>query len=189
MGAGSWRGRRDRAERLPRRATDRVEDVVAWLLIAAGLLLVVLAGAAARDVHRDSLERARVENGQRHQVSAVLIAGSSGMPGRYESRIARWTGPDEQPRIGRVPVPGVWGRPGDRVQVWVDDTGAPARPPATSAEAVQAAVVTAVAVLMAGLVLLGAAWLGLRALTARCNDARWEREWARVGPLWSRRVH
>ncbi len=162
---------------------------MAWLLVAAGLLLVVLAGAAARDVHRDGLERSRVQNAQRHQVSAVLIAGSSGMPGRYESRIARWTGPDEQPRIGRVPVPGVWGRPGDRVEVWIDATGTAARPPATPAEAVQAAAVAAVAVLTAGLVLLCAAWLGLRALTARCNDARWEREWARFGPLWSRRVH
>jgi hypothetical protein len=165
-----------------------VEDVVAWLLVAAGLLLVVLAGAAARDVHRDGLERARVQDAQRHQVSAVLIAGSDGMPGRYESRIARWTGPDEQQRIGRVPVPGVWGRPGDRVDVWIDATGAPTRPPATASEAVQAAGVTAGAVLTAGLVLLSAAWLGLRAVTTRCNDARWEREWARVGPLWSRRV-
>jgi hypothetical protein len=40
-----------------------------------------------------------------------------------------------------------------------------------------------------GLIVLSGGWIGVRALVARSNDRRWERDWARVGPLWSGRVH
>lgn len=46
------------ARRLPRRATDRVEDAVALLLMAAGLVLVVVAWSTGMAVYRGNVESA-----------------------------------------------------------------------------------------------------------------------------------
>jgi hypothetical protein len=109
--------------------------------------------------------------------------------GRYQVGVARWTTADGTVHTGRVPVTAV--RPGTdgTMRIWIDAAGALSRPPTTAGQAVQAAAVTFVAVALAGLALLAAAWAGVQALVDRRNAARWEREWARVGPKWSRRVH
>jgi hypothetical protein len=174
---------------MPRRATDRVEDLTAWLLVTAALLLMVLAGVAAAAVYRDGVRRSGIEAAERHQVSAEVVGRPNGMAARYPIGTARWSTPEGTPRIGRVPMTAVRPAGGGTTQIWVDAAGAPSRPPTTPAQAVQAAAVTAVAVCLAGLALLAGAWAGVRSLVARCNAARWEREWARVGPRWSRRVH
>jgi hypothetical protein len=122
--------------------------------------------------------------------------------GRYRTALARWTAPDGRPVTGRIPVAaatpagraGMAGRlptvvPGRQLLIWVDAAGGPTRPPSTPTQAVQAGVVAAVTLLLLGLIALGAAWLGVRALVTRSNDRRWERDWARVGPRWSGRVH
>jgi hypothetical protein len=173
---------------MPRRATDRVEDLTAWLLVTAGLLMVVLAGATASAVYRDSLRRAGTESAQRHQVDAEVIARPVGVSARYQVGTARWSS-DGIPHIGRVPLTATRPSADGVVRIWVDAAGAPSRPPTTSAQAMQAAVVTAVAICLVGLALLAGAWAAMRALVDRWNAARWEREWARVGPRWSRRVH
>lgn len=174
---------------MPRRATDRVEDLTAWLLVTAALLLLVLAGVAAAAVYRDGVRRSGTEAAQRHQVTAEIVGRPSGVAGRYPVGTARWTDPDGIPRIGRVPMTATRPAAEGTTRIWVDAAGAPSRPPTTPALAVQAAAVTAVTVCLVGLALLAAAWAGVRALVDRCNAARWEREWARVGPRWSRRVH
>jgi hypothetical protein len=183
------RRRRRAADRLPRRPTDRVEDLVAWILVAAGLLMLVLAGSVAAAVHRDGNARAATEAVQRHEVLAELVARPGPMAGRYHVGTVRWTAADGTVRTGRVPVTAV--RPGTdgTVRIWVDARDALSRPPTTPGQAAQAAAVTFVAVALAGLALLVAAWAGVRVLVDRRNAARWEREWARVGPRWSRRVH
>lgn len=197
-GRAARRGRRIRRRatgRMPRRATDRVEDVVAWLLVAAGMLLVVLIGTVASAVYQDGLGRVTAEHATRHQVPAELVATAApanrtlGRAGRVESRTARWLGPRGQLRTGQVPVPPGAARDADgRVLIWVDDAGRATRPPATAAQTMQAALLVAIAIAAAGAVALGGIWLGVRAVVDRCNDARWERDWARVGPRWSRQV-
>jgi hypothetical protein len=181
---------------MPRRATDRVEDAVAWMLVAAGLLLVVLIGSVAGAVYSDGLDRVAAEHADRHQVPAELLTAaeqpgrSLGRIGRVESRPASWVGPQGQPRTGQVPVPPTAARDAEgRVLIWVDDAGRATRPPVTPAQTGQAAVLVAIAMAAAGTVALGGIWLAVRALVDRLNAARWEREWARVGPRWSRRVH
>jgi hypothetical protein len=183
VGAKSARERGRRMDRLPRRGTDRLEDAVAWLLIAAGLLAVVLIGSLTAAVHRAGMERAAVETTERHQVPAALVASA----GLYKTQV----GP--LPVARSAPVPVMPGQPrtaaGRPVMVWVDAHGQPTRPPTTPAGAVQAAVAVAVGLSVVALLALAGIWTGVRTVTARLNDARWEREWARVGPRWSRRVH
>jgi hypothetical protein len=184
------RGRiRPAADRMPRRATDRIEDLVAWLLVAAALLMILLAITVATAVHRNGVQRAALEMAHRHQISAELIARPAAVTGRYQVGTARWTTPDGAPRIGRVPITAIRPDTNGTVRIWVDDDGAPSRPPSTPAGALQAAIAAAVAMALVGLGTLAAAWAGVRVLVDRANAARWEREWARVGPRWSRRVH
>jgi hypothetical protein len=188
--ARGWGVRRGRGpDRMPRRPTDRVEDLAAWLLLAAGLLVLVFAGSVAAAVHREGVARARVEVVQRHQVDAELVVAPAPVSGRYRVGTARWTAPDGSTRTGRVPVTAT--RPGTdgTLRIWVDETGSLSRPPTTPGQAAQAAVVTFLAVVIVGIALLAGAWAGVRLLVDRSNAARWEREWARVGPRWSRRVH
>lgn len=181
---------------MPRRPTDRVEDAVAWLLVAAGLLLVLLIGSVVGAVYQDGLERVSAERSGRHQVPAELLAvpesagPTLGRAGRVESRTARWVDPQGRPHTGRVTVtPGTARDAQGRLLIWVDDTGRTTRPPATPEQTGQAAVLVAIAMAAAGAVALGGIWLGVRAVLDRLNDARWEREWAQVGPRWSGRVH
>jgi hypothetical protein len=192
MARGRAVRRRRAADRMPRRPTDRIEDLVAWLLVAAGLLALVFAGSVATAVYRDAAARSVAEVAQRHEVVAELVARPAPMTpmtGRYRTGTARWTAADGTVHTGRVLVTAV--RPGTdgTMRVWIDAAGALSRPPTTPGQAVQAAAVTAVAVALAGLALLAGVWAGVRALVDRSNAARWERDWARVGPRWSRRVH
>jgi hypothetical protein len=187
---------------MPRRATDRVEDLAAWAFTAMALLLVVVAAGVGGGVHRDGLARAATEAVQRHRVPAEVLAEDRPTGNRLRSVPARWAGPDGVPITGRIMLDpalpaGRGGAPprpaleaaGRQVSIWVDGTGRPARPPATPAQAAQAGVVAAVVMVLLGLIVLSGGWMGVRALVARSNDRRWEREWARVGPRWSRRVH
>ncbi|OLT00074.1 hypothetical protein BJF90_07160 [Pseudonocardia sp. CNS-004] len=61
------------AGRLPRRASDRVEDAVAWVLMIAGLLLVVVAVVTGLGVYGRESARAELESRSRSQVRAVLL--------------------------------------------------------------------------------------------------------------------
>jgi hypothetical protein len=189
MARGRSARRRRAVDRMPRRPTDRVEDLVAWLLAAAGLLTLVLAGAVAGAVHGDGVARSVTEVAQRHDAVAELVTHPGPLSGRYQVGVARWTTADGTVHTGRVPVTAV--RPGTdgRMRIWIDAAGALSRPPTTAGQALLAAAVTFVAVTLAGLALLAAAWAGVQALVDRRNAARWERDWARVGPRWSRRVH
>ena len=47
--------------RRPGRWTDRVEDATAWILLTAGLLMVVLAGVYGTAVHDRLTDQARAE--------------------------------------------------------------------------------------------------------------------------------
>jgi hypothetical protein len=189
MARGRAARRRCTVDRMPRRPTDRVEDLVAWLLAAAGLLTLMLAGTVAGAVHSDGVARSSTEATHRHEVAAELIARPGPMSGRYQVGTARWTATDGVVHTGRVPVTAI--RPGTdgTLRIWIDDAGALSHPPTTPGQAVQAAAVAFVAVALIGLALLAGAWAGVQVFIDRRNAARWEREWARVGPRWSRRVH
>ena len=61
------------SDRLPRRPTDRSEDAVAWLLLALAGFVMLVALVVGLSVHSAGVDRARMEAGQRWQVTAVLL--------------------------------------------------------------------------------------------------------------------
>jgi hypothetical protein len=183
--------RSSRPERLPRRGTDRAEDVVAWVLTAAALVLIVVAGVTGIAVHGQEAERVLLESASRTQVRAVLLEDAPVVSGEYRDRgitvraEAGWTNRDGTQRTGEVIVRRS-ASAGETVDVWEDRSGAIVPAPTRSANAVVAGVLAALGVLLAGGTILAAAWYAIRILIAAGNSRRWEREWARVGPVWNR---
>ena len=178
--------------RLPRRATDRVEDAVAWVLIAAGLLLVVLAGVAGLAAYGGESRRAELENGSRSQVRAVLLENARLVSGDLGERLpvralARWTDRNGHEYSGIIDV-GYAEPAGTEIKVWVNAAGEIVSCPVHPVNAVLGGIAASLGVLCAGGTLLVATWSGVRGLTARRNARRWEREWERVESDWRRHL-
>lgn len=163
-----------------RRGTDRFEGwlnfVLIMLLLAGGTGLSV---AVAGSTYRSQARQVAWERAHRHQVWAMLMEKPAG-----PTASARWTGPDQVARTGRIPA-GPGDTAGTWLQVWVDDRGGLTGPPSRrrpAADAFQAAVASVLA-LAAALLAVGMA--GRRLLDRRRLRA-WQSEWMEVGPRWSR---
>jgi hypothetical protein len=171
--------------RTRRRATDRVEDAVAWLLTALALITVVAAFAAGVSGYSDSTDRIRVEAAERTTVRAVL-ADPATTSGPQQVR-ATWTGWDGLTVTGLVPVRDQ--RPaGAEVSIWLDRGGHVTSAPMDQSAAVAVGWIRGVLALMCGWSLLVLVWTGVRRVVAARNAADWGREWRRVEPSWSGRT-
>ena len=180
------------AGRLPRRVTDRVEDVVAWVLSVGALLVIAAACLTGISVHGREAERVDVGSGSTYQVSAVLLENAMVTTGEYGMHHlalvpARWTDRAGSEHTDRIAVTRS-ARAGTEVDIWIDATGKVTTPPVRRVNAVFGGVISAVGVLCAGTTVLVAAWLGVRGVTGRINARRWERGWERVEPQWRRTV-
>jgi hypothetical protein len=174
-------------DHLPRRRTERVQCVIGWTILLAGVLTLVAAFLASSSAYRAGLERIEQDADARTTVVAVLLddappVGSG--PGRpirvsYVDQIGR-------PQIGQIPVTGnlVAGTP---VRVEVDGNGRVGVEPPTHGDAVFSAVASAIAVTLGGGLLLVFAWMGVRAMVLSRNCTAWEREWRLVEPQWTGR--
>jgi hypothetical protein len=191
--------RRRRRARPPRRrlasplarTTDRVEDLVAWLLVAAGMLAAlgaVVVGAAA---HRAALVPGQL--GEASPVRAVLLADvpvavTSRRPAVLPDVPVSWTSADGTEQTGELEVPAPL-RAGATVTAWLDRNGRlTAAPPTHAAEAAALGLGAGLAVGAGAWALLAALWSSVRRVTAARNDAAWTREWARVEPVWRRQM-
>ncbi|MEU4098623.1 hypothetical protein [Streptomyces sp. NPDC026673] len=163
--------------------------------LAAALLMAVAVLASvwvAFAVHRAERAQAVAERGHRHLVAGTALTSTGTYFQEHGIRSvppvrAAWEYPRGRSRSGEVPV----ARPverGERIRIWVDDRGSPTPEPRSTAGARGAAVVLGVACLLLG---SSAAWGAHHAAAAVLLRGRlrtWEREWARVEPLWSGRA-
>jgi hypothetical protein len=177
-------------ERLPRRGTDRLEDAAAWLVVAAGLLVVLLAGSIGLGVHAAATERVRLTEARLTEVIATALQDAptgAAAPDTVAPPVlveASWTGPDGVTRTGAALMPALT-KTGQQVRIWVDREGAPVDEPTGPIGPAVAALTSALVVLLVGGLVLTTAWVGVRCGIGALNDRRWEREWARVGPEWT----
>jgi hypothetical protein len=184
---GEQEDRRAAVGRLPRRATDLIEDVVVWVLLCASLLLVAVALIAGVGAHGRVNDRIRTHTDDRTMVPATVLAQAPLVPLDPGSRIgveAQWVGPDGVRRTGLVPVTGATPA-GAEVTVWLDRSGAAVEPPPAGVDAVAAGIFTGIAVLAVGASVLGVVWLLVRRGIDALNCRRWAREWADIGPEWT----
>jgi hypothetical protein len=156
-----------------RRTTDRIEDVAAWVLLAAGMVLIVVSCTVGLGMGGRPDERAQ-SDADRAPGAAPLVTASPTLSGdgAARSRTAGRTAP-----------------------TWLSRTDPPASVPMSVPTSVPTSVVkdglvgpvaaTGV-VLGLGAVLLTGLWVVVRRATFAYNCAQWEREWRAVAPVWSK---
>ncbi|MGW8765867.1 Rv1733c family protein [Streptomyces sp. NPDC055815] len=159
------------------------------------LAIALICGAAAAGIlWRTGARADREVAAHRHRVQATTTARSEDppaavRPGAEPQSVAPavWEYPDHVRRSGPVHVPPRTPQ-GRAVTLWVDDRGAPVRPPDTTADLALSAVAGGTAVAGAA----GATAAGALALVRRSAEGRrlaaWEREWEQVEPVWSGRL-
>jgi len=181
-----WRG----GPPLPRRRTDRVEDLAAWLLMSLGLLAVLGSMLVGHTAHQAALGRA----GAAAPVRAVLLADAPAVeadlraPAPRPSTSVVWIGGDGVAHVAEATVPPALPS-GSAVTLWVDATGRVVADPAErSAEAWAFGISAGLTVVALSWALLTLIWSTVCRVTAACNAAGWAREWAWVEPRWRRSV-
>lgn len=176
------------------RPTDVARRTVRRAQLALGALAVVAVVPVGAAVHAAQVEAAEHEVHHLTRVTAVLLepavaAPPLGHPAVVDAATptrARWPVPDGGTRVGLVPAR-IGLDAGAAVPLVVDHAGDPA-PPAPPTSAVTDAVLAALgALLLSWAAVAAAAQLVRRALDS-ADALEWEREWARVEPLWSGRV-
>src|SRR4051812_30599521 len=172
------------------RWTDRVEDVAAWVLLAAGLLVVLLGCVLGIGVHDRLADQARVEALDRTPVDASLLnpsptIGSDSTLSAPLETAATWRDRSGVPHTGTVPAPqGL--EAGCTVSIWIDRSGSLVREPTSDGDALVMATITAAITVVAGASVVAALWGIVRRITLSYDCAAWEREWREVAAIWSR---
>lgn len=173
-----------------RRSTDRVE---AWVTAGAAVLVLCAALLAAVGLYQRALTEAATKAARQTSVTAVLLTDAAAPPGDTSEQggagqataVARWPLPSGQQRTAPL-----WVYPdrhaGDRISIWIDQRGNRVDPPKTSGTLIADAVGYGILFLTGGWVLLGLLWGIACCVLDRINAARWDLDWARTGPGWSR---
>ncbi|MFJ3334550.1 hypothetical protein [Streptomyces sp. NPDC086766] len=177
-----------------RRRSDVVE---AWTTLAVAVLLFLgapLAGvAAAWWAHDAARAVAAAERADRHRVRAEVVGRVPGSPsvaqsgGEHTVRAeVRWDEAGRQARTAVARVPAA-ARHGDRVDVWFDSRGRTVSSPPDATTVWQHTVTVGAAVTGGAVALVLLVHSAVRREALRRRLAEWEREWARLGPEWTRR--
>jgi hypothetical protein len=172
-----------------RRTTDRLEDVAAWVLIAAGLLVVLFSYVGGAQFYNHGLARVQVESAQRTPTEARLLsdAGVNSSVSSQSSTVvasATWQDRVGAAHDGFVMVPrGL--HAGAKVVVWTDVSGANVPAPMTNQDALLMGLIGGGVALAGGIGLLFGLWALVRRATLAANCARWEDEWREVAPNWT----
>ncbi|TCP53638.1 hypothetical protein EV191_104205 [Tamaricihabitans halophyticus] len=172
-----------------RRAVDRLESslvVSALLIMIIAIPIAVAAGSATRDAVAHRAETS-------YQTQAVLLDDAPRRtltePGDLttpDTRVrARWQTESGGTDTGKITSqPGM--RAGERVDIWVDDSGRPNRQPTTQSMAVPTGVLTGLVSYFAIGMVVGLCVTALRWRLDRVRAAQWAHEWVLVAPIWSR---
>jgi len=175
------------------RSTDRVEG---WVTVGAAVLVLcaaLWAAVVAVGLYQRAQAQAVMQAARQTSVTAVLLTDAATPPGDTSEQggaspataVARWPLPHGLQRTAPVWVdPGR--HAGDRILIWIDQRGNRVDRPTASGILIADAVGYGVLVLTVGWVLLGLLWWTVCGVLDRINAARWDRDWARTGPGWSR---
>lgn len=171
------------------RRTDRVESVIAAVLLVLFGLSFPLASWSAQSVYHTSSEHARTQRASGRWVTAVLLYNAPPAPAdgvASESWVkARWTAPDGRKRIEQIPATAGTSA-GSSQQIWIDRNGHRTPSPPTSAAIVAEAVGAGLLVVTGAAFVLEIARRAVRSRLDRTRFLGWDVEWDRIGPRWTR---
>jgi hypothetical protein len=177
-----------------RRVTDRIETVVATVLVAAFLAGAPLAALAAAGWAHTAAQRA--ESGQqaaRREVSATLLPGPASRATDNSAVVtwadaARWVAPDGRTVTVALPIPvETRGLPAT-MPVWTTLNGQLVPPPLNGAQVTRLTILAAALTFIAAAVTLFLAGLTARLLLNRHRMAAWDADWRTTGPRWTTRT-
>jgi len=167
-----------------RRGSDRVQWWAARLLLVLALAGLPAALAAGLTAYHAQTAVARSQAATRHPVTARLAedvpAGIRAVPAPVT-----WT-TDGTAHRGTTEVDPGQGV-GTPVRIWLDANGRLVHAPVPTGQATAAAWTAALVTATALPLVSGLAWKGTLHLLDRRRYARWDAEWQRVEPHWSRR--
>ncbi|RZL82437.1 MAG: hypothetical protein EOP32_11420 [Rhodococcus sp. (in: high G+C Gram-positive bacteria)] len=176
------------------RTRDRINFVVAALMITFVLIMVPFAAAFGTVTYTSLNDQSRADLQSRHAQSAVLIDdphrvivgdAPSRAPETEDHATAQWTAPD-----GTLQSTDVETRPGahrgDTVSVWIDPNGHVVDEPRSGLENAAIAVGAALSVWATAAVGSFLLLSGIRWVNTRSRMRQWDREWNDVGrtPGW-----
>jgi hypothetical protein len=178
-----------------RRRTDRIEAVVTAVLALLAVVTVPVAVTVGLGSYERGIAEVQATSAQRTKVSAVLVQDPVAPYAPFSDRgapppasaAARWQLPNGQPGSGTLRV-SADRRAGDRIPIWVDQTGKQVDPPLTAGDVVVSAYVTGIDVILLGWLVLGFLWWAVCQVLRRLNAVQWELQWARTGPGWNHRT-
>lgn len=163
------------------RGSDRVEAAVTALAIIFVALLIPVAGAVGTAVHEGQVTHRMEALTHRHEVTADVTADSVTAADPYTAGAltsVRWT-------IGAATHTGTvrsreWKKAGDKMEIWVDDSGLLSPPPPDPADPALAAVVMALSV-WGGAAFAAAGFVTfVRRHLDRLRYASWQREFQQL---------
>ncbi|MCE3555327.1 hypothetical protein LWC33_28230 [Pseudonocardia sp. RS11V-5] len=178
-----------RRARLPRRRSDRLADLVAWLVCALALVALGVGLVVGLSIHGNLAARAAAEARDRTPLTVSVAEEVPVVPdsGNRIPADVRWTGPDGVVHTGRTEVAAPK-RAGDEVPAWVTVDGRLVRAPLGPDEVVFVTITSAgTLLLLCGLAVAGLGRLAFAGV-ARLRAAEWAREWAEVEPRWTGRA-
>ena len=166
------------------RTSDRVQALVMVLAVVVSLLAVPIAAAAGTAVH-DSRRLVYAEQVQaRHQITATVADEPAAQQGPETSATtvqARWSARGAE-HTGQVETQSS-ARPGDRIEIWVDDYGSRVDQPTPTIHAAGEAVTAAVAIWVSVAAVAAALFVGTRIVCGRIRSAGWQYDFDNlVGP-------
>jgi len=178
-----------------RRSTDRVE---AWVTAGAAVLVLcvaLLAAVVAMGLYQRAQAQAATTAAHQTSVTAVLLTDPATPPADTSEQggagqataVARWPLPHGQQRIAPLWVY-TYRHAGDRIPIWIDARGDRVDPPKTSATLIADAVGYGILLFIGGGVLVALLWWTACGVLDRTNATRWDLDWARSGPGWSRQT-
>ena len=170
------------------RHTDRVESTVVLLFVLIALVLVPVMLTFGSETFTRVVEQSTQDSAARYEVVATLTedapvtsVGTQGEVFLVTAKVpATWRLPDGSTRTGLVDADeGL--KAGAEIPVWLDESGAPAeRPLSTADAAVAGALVAAVGWITAVGLLATVCWI-LHRMLDRHRFRAWDAEWARIG--------
>ncbi len=159
------------------RTTDRIEALMLVLAVVVSLLCAPIAAAVATEVHDSNRQLYAEQARSRHFVTATI----SGDPAvQQDLRIitmtapARWSVAGAE-QTGTVTVPST-AKPGDPIEIWVDDNGAQVPAPSPTSRAAVEAVAAAIAIWVTVIAAAATLVAVTRAVCDRIRFAGWQHD-------------
>jgi hypothetical protein len=176
------------------RPADRAEAVARLCLVTMYLVILPVVAVLGSQAWHGVSATLEHQQQSRHPTTAQLLEDAPDLGDDDQGSLmseqllvaARWVAPDGAERTGSVPA--APGEPsGDRIEIWVDQTGNVSTPPPDPASVAVPIIIATIAGALLWGGLLIAAHYTFRSRLDRHRLARWDDEWRRIEPLWSGR--